>query len=207
MSETATAIDPAVYRLKANAFTGMRTYRLTDEALTWEEEGKPLDGVFFDEISEVRLAFAPTRVAPNRYRAQIVLRRGGMVELFNLDYVGFANFAAHDADYAAFLTELHRRLAARGKNVVYRRGNTVAGYIFNVGLTVFIFVAIAFAFIFLVNVGGPGIAIVKLGIILFFVPLLVRYIRRARPGTYDPLALPRDVLPDVATATHEEKPT
>jgi hypothetical protein len=208
MSETGAAIDPAVYRLKANAFVGTRTYRLTDEALTWEEDGKPLDGVFYDEIAEVRLAFAPTRVAPNRYRAQIVFRKGGMVELFNLEYVGFASFAAHDAGYAAFLTELHRRLAAHGKNVVYRRGNTLTGYILNVGLTIFIFVAIAFAVLFLINVGGPGIAIVKLVIILFFVPLLIRYIRRARPGTYDPLALPADVLPETAAAeSAEEKPT
>ncbi len=201
MSETGATIDPTVYRLRANAFVKPRTYRLTDDALTWQEDGaeKP-DGVFYDDISEVRLAFAPTRVATNRYRAQIIFRAGGMAELFNMDYLGFASFAEHNAEYAAFLTELHRRLAARGKAIVFRQGNSVGAYVGNILLTIFIFAAIAFALFFLVSWGGPWVAVAKLAIILFFVPVLIRYIRRAKPGTYDPLALPAAVLPAPASA-------
>ena len=127
-----------------------------------------------------------------------------MAELFNLEYVSLATFAAHDAEYVAFVTELHRRLAVHGKDVVYRRGNSVGAFVFNVALTIFIFAMIAIAFLLLFAWGGPLVAIAKLAILLFFVPLLVRYIRRARPGTYDPLALPADVLP--APTTEEEKP-
>ena len=199
------AIDPTIYRLRANAFVKPRSYRLTEDALTWEEDGGKLDGVFYDGIAEVRLAFAPTRVAPNRYRTQIVFHRGGMAELFNLDYVSFATFAAHDAEYIAFVTELHRRLAVHGKDVVYRRGNSVGAFVFNVALTIFILVTIVVAFLLLFTWGGPLVAIAKLAILLFFVPVLVRYIRRARPGTYDPLALPADVLP-AAGDRGEEKP-
>jgi len=205
MNDTIAAPDPTVYRLKANAFVGKRVYRLTEDALTWEEEGKPLDGVFYDEISEARLAFTPTRMATNRYRAQFVLRRGGMVELFNLNYAGIGNFPAQDREYVAFVTELHRRLAAKGKDIAYRRGNSVAAYIGNIALTIFIFGTLAFVFLFLINFGGPWIAIAKLAIILFFVPVLVRYMLRAKPGTYDPLALPADVLPETgASATKGE---
>ncbi len=198
MGETAAVIDPTTYRLRANAFVKPRIYRLTEDALTWEEDGQKPDGVFYDGISEIRLAFAPTRVATNRYRAQIIFRQGGMAELFNMDYLGFANFAEHDAEYVAFLTELHRRLAARGKNVVFRQGNSVGAYIGNVALTVFIFAAIALAFLLLLQWGGPWVAVAKLAIVLFFVPLLVRYIRRAKPAIYDPLALPPDALPQPA---------
>ena len=198
------AIDPTVYRLRANAFVKPRSYRLTEDALTWEEEGGKLDGVFYDGIAEVRLAFAPTRIATDRYRTQIVLRAGGMVELFNTDYRGFASFDEHNAEYAAFVTELHRRLAAQGKDVIYRQGNSVAGFIVNVALTIFVFVMIALAFLLLFSWGGPLIAIAKLAILLFFVPVLVRYIRRARPGTYDPLALPAAVLPEAGDAMKED---
>ncbi len=196
------AIDPTVYRLRANAFVKPRIYRLTEDALTWEEEGGKLDGVFYDGIAEVQLAFAPTRIATNRYRARIILKAGGMAELFNMDYRGFASFAEHDADYVAFLTELHRRLAAHGKGVVFRHGNSPTGYILNVALTIFIFVMIALAFLLLFSWGGPLVAIVKLAILLFFVPVLVRYLRKARPGTYDPLNLPAAVLP----TTEEDNP-
>lgn len=192
--------DPTTYRLRANALVGTRTYRLTDEALTWEEEGKKLDGVFYDDIAGVRLAFAPTRVARNRYRAQIIFRQGGMAELFNTDYRGFAAFAEQNAAYAAFLAELHKRLAANGRNVVFRQGNSPWGFVLNVALTVFIFVSIALAFVLLFTWGGPWVAVVKLAIVLFFVPVLIRYIRRARPATYDPLALPPAMLPQPAGA-------
>ena len=197
MGETA-AIDPTTYRLRASAFVKPRTYRLTEDALAWEEDGQKPDGVPYGEISEVRLAFAPTRVATNRYRAQIIFRQGGMAELFNMDYRGFADFAEHNAEYVAFLTELHRRLAERGKAVVFRQGNSVGAYIGNVALTVFIFMAIAVAFVMLFSWGGPWVAVAKLAIVLFFVPVLIRYIRRAKPATYDPLALPADALPQPA---------
>ena len=101
-------VDPTVYRLRANAFVNPRLYRLTEDALTWKEERKPLDGVFYDDIAEIRLAFSPTRFARNRYRARVIFREGGMAELFNTDYQGIGNFPEQNEAYAAFLKELHR---------------------------------------------------------------------------------------------------
>lgn len=189
-------MDPTVYRFRSNAFVGERTYRLTDDALVIEEDGKPNDGAFFDEISEVRLAYTPTRAATDRFRAQIIFRKGGMAELFNLHYRGVYDFPEQNADYVAFITELHRRLAAKGKDVRYRAGNSVGGYIGNWALTIFIFVMLAFVLIVLIpNWGGTWIVFAKLAIVLFFIPVLISYTRRARPRTYDPLAIPKDVLP------------
>ena len=122
-----------------------------------------------------------------------------MAELFNMDYLGFADFAEHNAEYVAFLTELHRRLAARGKSGrlppgqqrrrlhrqrradrLHLRGDR------------------ALRSLSCSQWGGPWVAVAKLAIVLFFVPLLVRYIRRAKPAIYDPLALPPDALPQPA---------
>jgi hypothetical protein len=192
---TSESTDPAVYVARANAFVPRRTYRLTDDALTWEEDGKPLDGVFYDQISEVRLAFAPSRVATNRYRTQVIFRAGGMAEFYNTDYRGFASMPEQNAAYAAFVRELHRRLAAKGKDIAYRTGNSRLGYALNIALTVFIFAMVAVAFLLLGTFEFVWIAAVKLAIIVLFVPVLVRYIRRAKPGTYDPLAIPEQALP------------
>jgi hypothetical protein len=199
------ASGPTVYRLRANAFVKPRSYRLSEDALTWEEDGGKSGGVRYDGIAEVRLAFAPTRIATNRYRAQIVLKAGGTIELFNVDCRGLADFADLSGEYIAFVTELHKRLAVHGRRVIFRQGNSVAGFVGNVAMTIFVFVMIAAAFLLLFSWGGPLVAVVKLAILLFFVPLLVRYIRRARPGTYDPLALPAAVLPEVS-GEEEEKP-
>jgi hypothetical protein len=189
------APDPTVYRFRPNAFVGERTYRLTEDALTVEGDGKRLDGAFYDGIAEVRLAYAPTRFARSRYRAQIVYREGGMAELFNTDYKGIGDFSEKDAEYSAFLSELHRRLAAKGKDVRFRRGNSPGAWVGNWLLTIFIFAMLALAFVLLMAWGLVWIAVVKIAIVLFFIPTLIRYMRRAKPGEYDPLAIPKDVLP------------
>jgi hypothetical protein len=90
---------------------------------------------------------------------------------------------------------LHRRLAAKGKDVRYVRGNSTAAYVANWLLTIFIFAMLALAFVLLMAWGLVWIAVVKIAIILFFIPTLIRYMMRAKPATYDPLAIPRDVLP------------
>jgi hypothetical protein len=189
------ANDATVYRFRANAFVGERTYRLTEDALTWEQAGKPLDGVFYDEIAEVRMSYAPTRVSTNRYRTQIIFRKGGMAELFNTHYAGFADLPEKNAEYNAFVRELHRRLAEKGTQTTFHQGSSRAGYAANMLLTIFIFAGLAFVFVFFLNFGLIWIAAVKLAIILFFLPVLIRFMRRSKPGTYDPRALPAAVLP------------
>lgn len=189
-----------VYRNRPNAFVGERTYTLTDDALVVDEAGQPRAGAFYDGVSEVQLAFTPTRADTNRYRARIVYRDGGMAEIFNTSYAGVMNFPESNAEYVAFLTELHRRLAARGKDVRYRRGNSVGAYVGNWALTIFIFAMIGLAFILLTTWAVVWIAAVKLVLVVIFVPVLIAYMRRARPGTYDPLAIPKDVLPDLPAA-------
>jgi hypothetical protein len=43
-----------------------------------------------------------------------------------------------------------------------------------------------------------SVTVVKLVILLFFMPALARCVRRARSGPYDPLARPAALLPQVA---------
>ena len=190
-------MEATVYRSRPHALAGERTFTLTDDALAIEEDGKPRDGAFYDRISEVHLAYAPTRFARNRYRARVVFRDGGMAEFYNTHYQGIGDFPERNAEYTGFLTGLHRRLAAKGRDIRFRRGNSPAGYVGNWLLMVFIFGMLALAFVLLIAWGMVWIAVVKIAIILFFIPTLIRYIARSRPGTYDPLAIPKDVLPRV----------
>jgi hypothetical protein len=121
-------VDPTVYRLRANAFVNPRLYRLIEDALTWEEEGKPLDGVFYDDIAEIRLAFAPTRLATNRYRAQVIFRQGGMAELFNTDYPGSAISPSRTGLYRLPRSFWRRRRQQTGD---IPQSNSTLGYALN----------------------------------------------------------------------------
>ncbi len=192
---TETLPEPGTYRLKANAFVPERTYRLTGNALTWQESDKPLDGVFYDEISEVRLAFAPTRFDTNRYRAQVIFREGGMAEMFNTTYRGMMDFPEQNVAYVAFILALHECLATHGRDVAYRYGNTTGAYIGNWLLTIFIGVMLVVIAMMLVAWGVFWLAILKLVVIVAMLPTLLRYMRSAKPGAYDPRAIPDTVLP------------
>jgi len=86
-------------------------------------------------------------------------------------------------------------MAERNGRAIFRKGSSPAAYAGNLALTVFIFAMIALAVVLLFNFGMVWIAVAKLAIILFFVPTLVRFIRRSRPETYDPRAIPEDALP------------
>lgn len=189
------SLDATSYRLRANAFVGERTYRLTDDALTWEEEGKPLNGVFFDQIATVRLSFSPTRVATRRFRTRVFPKAGGMTEFFNLSYRGFADFADQSAEYTAFVRELHRRLAAKGKDAAFHAGQSTLAFIRDLLISAFIFVGLAAVVLLLPISALPGVVIVKLVVIAAFAPTLVRYLRRAKPTRYDPLDIPAALLP------------
>ena len=46
--------DPAEYRFRTHAFAKDRTFLLTDDALVWGEDGARVDGVFYDDIAEIR---------------------------------------------------------------------------------------------------------------------------------------------------------
>jgi len=195
MEDGGAPIDGGVYRSRAHAFVPERTYRLTEDALTWEVEGKPLDGVHYDEISEVRLAYAPTRFAQNRYRAQVIFRAGGMAEFFNTTYRGPGVFPEQNIEYVAFLAALHEVLAMHGRDVRYRQGNSIAAYVGNWLLVTFIAVMLAVVAVMLFAWGGTWLVIVKLVVVAALIPVLIRYMKNARPGDYDPRAIPSEVLP------------
>lgn len=196
MADETSATDGPAYRVRVNLFSGPRIYRLTETALTWQDDGKPLDGVFFDDIAEVRVAYAPTRFATNRFITRIVFRQGGMVELTNIDFRGFANFVEENDAYVAFVREFHRRVA-NAPGVVFQKGSSPGGYALNLVITAFVVVGIAFALFMLLNFGLVWIAVAKLAIIAVFVPVLFRFVRRAKPERYDPAAIPAEALPQL----------
>jgi hypothetical protein len=188
--------DGTVYRVRAHAFVKRRTYRLLDDALAWEEDGAKPDGVLYRDIAEVRLAYAPTRAAINRYRAQVIFRQGGMAQIFNQDYRGFADFQDQNADYVAFIKELHRRIAASGGETTYRAGSSRKGYVFNMALSIGALITFAAIAVFVLNFGASAIVWAKFAIILPFIPILFRYMKTAKPVTYDPAHIPENVLPE-----------
>lgn len=191
-------MDASTYRQRRTAFNRPRSYRLTGDALVWSEEGKGEDRLFYKDIREVRIAYRPDRVQTNRYITTLKTRTGWKLLISNSSYTGFATFQDHSPEYRAFILELHRRLAASGLPIVFAKGSTRAGYLGNLLLVLFIFAGLAFV---LWMTGGQDRAWyvdAKLWTIVFFLPVLFVFIRKAKPERYDPLAPAADGLPEAA---------
>ncbi|MCB1473677.1 MAG: hypothetical protein H6878_02550 [Rhodobiaceae bacterium] len=191
--------DPTRYTHTYHLFRKARSYMLTNDALTWEDEGaEGVHSLPFAMINDVRLAYRPTRVQRNRYLAHIQPKAGKRIDISNSSFKGFGSFIEHNEEYAAFIRELHRRLADAGVQATFHKGSSLMGYIGNLLLTAWIVAMLGLALVLLLSWGFMWIAVVKLVVIAFFIPTLIRFIIRARPQTYDPRDIPDGALPQVA---------
>ncbi|MCB1479311.1 MAG: hypothetical protein KDJ62_10670 [Rhodobiaceae bacterium] len=188
--------DPTTYTHTYHFFRKPRSYRLTGSALTWTDEGEAgMKSLPYSQIKEVRLAYRPSRVQRNRYLAHIVPKSGKRIDISNSTFKGFGDFVEHNEEYSAFIRELHRRLVEMRTDATFHKGSSWLGYIGNMILTVWIAAMVVLAFFLLTLTGVLWIAVIKLAIIAFFIPTLIRFMLRSRPQTYDPREIPEGALP------------
>lgn len=186
------------YTQRLHAFSGTTTYRLTGSAIEWDNDKSGNGSFLLSDIRKVRAWYNPTRVVDNKYHLRVSGDNGRSLEITNLSYRGIGDFEANNDEYLDLVRALHRRLIEQNPEVSYSKGNTRGGYILNVLLSIWIFLMLAIAFWFVLNIGVPAIIVIKVAIILYFVPRLWRYMRRNQPARYDPGNLPTDAFPQLA---------
>lgn len=147
------------------------------------------------KIAELRLRFEPGRFATNRCMAQVVTNTGWMAEIDNQHYAGLAEFEDRSASYRAMIELLLLRLRAANPQARLVTGQGTALWL-SMGFLLLMLLAL---FLVVLTIGGPLIALIKLGVLAFFAPTMVRYIRvnrrRVLPIAADP---PAGVLPEIA---------
>jgi hypothetical protein len=132
-----------------------------------------------------------------RYLTRIAPRAGRAFDITNSSFLGYAQFERHDEAYADFIRQLHKRLADSQTGTRFRKGSSLAGYLGNWALTLFILAALLGSTIFLLSMGLAVLVLIKVAIIAFYMPTLFRFMAKSRPATYDPRDIPSDALPPV----------
>jgi hypothetical protein len=173
-------------------------FRLTREALAWRM-GARADSVAYGRIRRLRLSFRPAGMQGRRYLAEIWPASGSKLTIVSSSWKGIAERERLDPGYAAFVAELHRRLAATASPASFERGAPPLLY----------WPALALSAAAAAAMGGLTIEALRTGVLagaLFVAAFLALFLwqmggffRRNRPGTYRPDDLPRDVLPAIAT--------
>ncbi len=182
------------YAYKPSLMGAPFEFRLTESALEWRK-GNYADRVPYDRIRRVRLSFRPVTMQTHRFQAEIWPAAGPKLIVASSSWRSMVEQERHDATYGPFLAALHQRIAAHGGRTSFESGMPVL--MFWVALLVFGAACFALAGLTVraLQIGElPGAAIVG-GFLALFLWQVGTFLRRNRPMTYRPDALPPQVLP------------
>ena len=183
------------YTHTLSALSGERSYSLGEIELQIGGTKIQPKTVPYSGIKQVRLVYAPNRFQPNRYLLRIQTQRQGRIEIANTHYEHMGSFSEKNTAFVAFTKAFHQTAAKNNPAIRFVRGTTWANYIFSIIIAVAIGGIVVLAGLFFLVSGAFIIALIKLAILLFFTPLLIRYLKNNKPGTYAPAQIPGKLLP------------
>jgi hypothetical protein len=168
--------------------------KLKPDGMRWEA-GRHTGFVRFDGIRRVRLSFRPVTLQSRRFVTEVWPADGPKIQIASSSWRSLVDQERQDTAYVAFITELHRRLAAIGSTARFSSGMPVVLY--GVGLVVLIAAVAAFIGLTVrtLQAGETMGAAVVGAFFLVFAWQVGTYVLRNRPGSYRPENLPANVLP------------
>lgn len=164
------------YSTRNNAFTPARQWVLDGATRRVLADGQPPPDIPLREVRLVRLEF------------------------FSQCYEGLFRFRETPAEYARFVDALHRALAQENPACRFLAGASPVRFwaaAILLGTTMLVFAA---AMLFLHHIGFHMPSVLRIVLILVFLPVAILWFRRNRPRAYQPDAIPPEVLPRQAPA-------
>jgi hypothetical protein len=185
-------VDTYVY--KASLIGSAHRFELTDQGLSWHVGGR--SGLWpYPEIAAIRLSYRPISMQPRRFRADIEHAGGARIALFSTSWTTVTLMAPQDRDYRAFLTQLHRRLAAAGGKAELIGGLRPGLYHAGMALLAVVAVSMSGLLIRALTTGEWAGALFLIGFAALFGWQIGGFVRRNRPQRYTFDALPEELLP------------
>jgi len=186
--------SPPYYVFRAKVIGAPSEFMLGEDAIEWRR-GAQSGRVPYSDVRRVRLGFRPVTLQNYRFLTEIWSNSGPKLAFASTSWRGIVEQERHDAAYAAFVAELHRRLAQAGGDVQYRCGSPALLYWPGVA----IFVGLCIGVIMLAGHAVEtqawiGFAIAA-AMLAFFLYQTGVFFWRNRPGSYTTDALPPRVMP------------
>ena len=187
--------DPT-YAFKASLIGSMCQFTLKPDALEWQVGGRS-GRIRYDTIRAVRLTYRPVTMQSHRFITEIWSPGNPKIQIVSVSWRSIMEQQRLDAAYAAFIIELHRRLAAASAPARFSTGLPFATYW--VGVVIFgaVLVATGGLLVRAMNFDQWAPMVVVAIFFLVFAYQLGTYFYRNRPGRYRPEEIPAAVLPKV----------
>ena len=184
------------YAFKASLAGGMCRFMLKPDALHWEI-GRRTGSARYDRIRAVRLSYRPVTMQSHRFVADIWPVGESKIQIVSVSWRSVMEQQQRlDTAYAAFLAELHRRIAGARGGTQFSAGLPLV--IFWIGVTVFSAVLLATAaLVFRAARTGQWAATAVVALFLaVFAYQIGQYFYRNQPRRYSPEAIPAAVMPN-----------
>jgi hypothetical protein len=182
------------YAYKASLIGSAHQFELTDSGLSWGLGGR--SGVWaYADISAIRLSYRPISMQSRRFRADISHAGGGRIRILSTTWQTVSLMTPQDHGYRAFITELHRRMAAAGSQAELSGGLAPGLYAAAAALLAILGIAMTGLLARAVAVGEwPG-ALFLIGFAALFAWQIGGFVTRNRPMLYTFDHLPKPLLP------------
>jgi hypothetical protein len=169
-------------------------FKLTARGIDWTA-GRRSGRVAFRDVRRVRLSYRPMSMQTHRFVTEIWSEGTPKLEIVSSSWKSMVEQQQQNEPYVAFVTELHRRLAAAGVTVECVQGR--GSFVFWPGLAVFVAVSLALAatVAHAVKIGTYGAGVMIVAFLLLFLWQGGNFFRRNRPGAYRLDALPAELMP------------
>lgn len=182
------------HRVRHSAFDPDTTWTLRETELWIEPEGRQASIVPLAAFRRISLLYDPSRFQPNRFRCVILCLDGRTFTFRNEHYVGFSRFEDRSPSYRRLVTALCRRVASANPGCSFACGKSQAAYWIQLAfLSLALVVLLVILAIAWTAIGW--VVVLKLALFILMMPMLVRWITRNRPGSFDPAKPPERLLP------------
>lgn len=167
---------------------GEMLWRALPDRLEYHSEDGALRGVVpYEKVTKVRLAFAPGRLQQGRFLMEVSGARS-RITLTNMHFKSFGDFEDRTVSFFPLVRAVVSGVATARPAAEFRAGERPAYYFGLLAFVIVVFALMALVLIALPVVPGNFTlsAIIKLGILIFSLPLLFSWAIKARPRRFDP---------------------
>jgi hypothetical protein len=193
IADDSVAADPT-YAFKPSLMGAICQFTLKPDALEWQI-GRRSGRTRYDRFRAVRLSYRPVTMQSHRFVAEIWSPDHPKIQIVSSSWRSLVEQERLDKGYAAFITELHRRLGASGVATQFSAGLPVVTYWIGAAVFLAVMVATGLMTVRALQLGQWSVSAVIAGFFLVLAIQIGNYFRRNQPGRYRPDAIPRAVLP------------
>jgi len=193
-TEPADAAAGASYSYKPSLMGAAFEARLEPDALAWQAGGRT-GRIPYKDIRRLRLSFRPVTMQSQRFLTEIWPMQGPKIVLASCSWRSMFEQERRDAPYAAFVTELHRRLAAAQSSARFDAGSPPLLYWPAVTLFAGVSLSIAALLVRALQLGSLGGAAFIAAFLALFLWQAGTFFRRNKPRAYTPDSPPHDLVP------------